>query len=584
MDEHLATIWEALADRLGEQTALWHGATRVSWRAFEQRAARFAAALATAGVGAGDTVAIDMYNCPEYLEVFFAALKIRAVPANVNYRYLDEELRQLLEQSEAVALVYHAALRDRVARAAATMPGLRLVAEVGPGLSADGDASGDAGASADPGAGRYEELIGSCPPAPRIVRPASDVFLSYTGGTTGLPKGVEYVIGDSVRNTRMLGRQMLGLEDIDWDSPALDRALLLTRQRRRPVALPASPLMHSTGLIMASLPVLTVGGTVVTLTGRSFDPDELFAAIAATRPRTLSIAGDAFARPMVHALDRQAAAGPRYDVASLVTITSAGVAWSAGTKRALLAHIPQVTLVDACGSTEGATIGSMVSRRGTALSTDRFVPAPGVRILRADGTAVPPGCDEPGLFCVPTVARGYRNDPQQTAAAFRTISGRRYVCTGDWGRWNPDGTVTLIGRGTSIINTGGEKVFPEEVEKLIRALPAVEDCVVLGVPDERFGQRVAAVVQPSGPGLEELDPATVVAAVRERLAGHKVPRTVLIATVPRAPNGKVLFAEARRLLAKSQVVWGDISAAFQLREQCPATPSPDPVNESPLLK
>ena len=379
MDEHLATIWESIADRLGAEIALVHGPARVSWRDFEQRAARFARALASAGVGAGQTVAIDMYNCPEYLEVFFAALKIRAVPANVNYRYLDEELCQLLQQSDAAALVYHAAFRDRVSRAAARMPGLRLVAEVGRSLD---DAGGPDGVR------RYEDLIRDCPPAARIRRPGTDVFLSYTGGTTGLPKGVEYVIGDTARNTRVLGRQMLGLEDIDWEGPAPDRASLLHRQRRRPVALPASPLMHSTGLIMASLPVLTAGGTVVTLTARRFDPDELFAAVAAARPRTVSIVGDAFARPMMHALDRRAATGHRYDTSSLVTITSAGVAWSAEVKRAILEHIPQVTLVDACGSSEGALIGSMVSRRGMALSTDRFLPAPGLRILRADGTDI----------------------------------------------------------------------------------------------------------------------------------------------------------------------------------------------------
>jgi fatty-acyl-CoA synthase len=298
-----------------------------------------------------------------------------------------------------------------------------------------------ASASTLPGARSYEALIGSHQPAPRIFRPGTDTFLSYTGGTTGLPKGVEYVIGNSVRNTRMLGRQMLGLEDIDWEGPALDRALLLHRQGRRPVALPASPLMHSTGLIMASLPVLTAGGTVVTLTARSFDPDELFTAVAATRPRTVSIAGDAFARPMVRALDRRASAGDRYDTTSLVTITSAGVAWSAEVKRALLEHIPQVVLVDACGSSEGATIGSMIYRRGGPLATDRFQPASGLRILRA-----------------------------------------------------------------------GE----------------------------------------DGEGLE---PAAVSAAVRARLAGYEVPRTVLIAPVPRAPNGKVLVEAARRLFSGRAPDW-----------------------------
>jgi fatty-acyl-CoA synthase len=545
VDDHLAIIWESIADRLPEEVALVYGSKRVTWRDFEQRAARLAGAMAAAGVEPGHTVGIDTYNCPEYLETFFAALKIRAEPANVNYRYLGDELSFLLRQSETVALVYHAAFRDRVAQAVPTVPGLRLLIEIG--TAEPGSGPLPVTASGEPAHG-YEELISSNAPAPRIHRPGTDGFLSYTGGTTGLPKGVQYVIGNSVRNTRLLGKQMLGLDDIDWDGPALDRAVELHRQGRRPVALPASPLMHSTGLIMASLPVLTAGGTVVMLTSRSFDPAELFTAIAANGVRTVSIAGDAFARPMVRELDRYAAAGGRYGTSSLITITSAGVAWSADIKETLLEYIPQVTLVDACGSSEGATIGSMVYRRGAPLTTDRFQPAPGVRLLRADGTDIPVGSMEIGTFCVPTVARGYRNDPERTAATFRVIDGQQYVLMGDLGRWNPDGTVTLIGRGTSVINTGGEKVFPEEVEKIIRALPGVYDCVVVGIPDERFGQRVAAVVEPKGNGL---DPETVTAAVREHLAGYKVPRAVVLAPVPRAPNGKLLFDAARELFRAS---------------------------------
>jgi fatty-acyl-CoA synthase len=545
VDDHLAIIWESIADRLPEEVALVYGSKRVTWRDFEQRAARLAGAMAAAGVEPGHTVGIDTYNCPEYLETFFAALKIRAEPANVNYRYLGDELSFLLRQSETVALVYHAAFRDRVAQAVPTVPGLRLLIEIG--TAEPGSGPLPVTASGEPAHG-YEELISSNAPAPRIHRPGTDGFLSYTGGTTGLPKGVQYVIGNSVRNTRLLGKQMLGLDDIDWDGPALDRAVELHRQGRRPVALPASPLMHSTGLIMASLPVLTAGGTVVMLTSRSFDPAELFTAIAANGVRTVSIAGDAFARPMVRELDRYAAAGGRYGTSSLITITSAGVAWSADIKETLLEYIPQVTLVDACGSSEGATIGSMVYRRGAPLTTDRFQPAPGVRLLRADDTDIPVGSMEIGTFCVPTVARGYRNDPERTAATFRVIDGQQYVLMGDLGRWNPDGTVTLIGRGTSVINTGGEKVFPEEVEKIIRALPGVYDCVVVGIPDERFGQRVAAVVEPKGNGL---DPETVTAAVREHLAGYKVPRAVVLAPVPRAPNGKLLFDAARELFRAS---------------------------------
>jgi fatty-acyl-CoA synthase len=543
VDQHLATVWEAISDELPDEIALQHGEHRTSWRAFDQRAARFAAAMLAAGVRPGETVAIDLFNCSEYLEVFFAALKIRAVPANVNHRYLDEELRLLLDQLDAVVLVHAAPLRAQVGGAAAACPGLRLVVEVG---ASDAPPAGTAG---------YAALLAAHEPADRIARHADDCFLSCTGGTTGLPKAVEYVIARSVANTRVLGRQMLGLDDVDWDGPALDRAVELHRRGLSPVALPASPLMHSTGLIMASLPVLSAGGRVVTLTSRRFDAEELLATVERTRPRTVSIVGDAFARPVLKALDRRAAQGRPYDTSSLVTITSAGAAWSAEVKQGLLDHIPGVALVDLCGSSEGATIGSSTLRRGMTPSTDRFQPAPGLRLIRADGSTIDPSAIEPqdgelGMYLVPTVARGYRKDPERTAAAFRTVDGQQFVLTGDWGHWNADGTVTLVGRGTSTINTGGEKVFPEEVEKVICALPNVDDCVVLGRPDERFGQSVAALVQLADEHAETPAAAAerISASVRGRLAGYKVPRVIAFGPVPRGANSKMLHDEARRLL------------------------------------
>ena len=540
MNEHFATTWEAIADAYPGDPAIIDGTRVRTWREFDDRASRLAAAMAAAGVGVGDTVAIDLYNCSEYLEAFYAALKIRAVPANVNYRYLDDEMLHLLRQAEAHVLVHHATFARRVAPAIAALPGLRLVIEV--------DNLGGT-RTPDTGTFGYEELIVGTGPAPRIERPGSDVFLSFTGGTTGLPKGVEYVVGNSVNNTDVLARLNLGIADLDWSAPSIDRARQLRESYPPPVALPASPMMHSTGLIMASLPVLTLGGTVISLTSPHFDADELFTAVARHRPSTVSIVGDAFARPMLRALDRQAAMGAPYDTSSLITITSAGVAWSGQVKEGLLEHIPQVTLVDACGSSEGAAIGSQVTRRGEPASTDRFVPGAGLRLLRTDGSVIPSDSREVGLFLLPTGCRGYRNDPERTARAFQTIDGQRYVMPGDWGRWNEDGTITLIGRRTSTINTGGEKVFPEEVQQVVLLNEDVEDCLVLGVPDERFGQRVVAIVQPVAG--RTVEPDEVTRFVHNRLAGYKAPRTVIVATVPRGPNGKALFKEARAMFEDS---------------------------------
>ena len=540
MDLHIATLWEEISDLMPEAIALEHGARSRTWREFEERAARLAAAMTDRGVRRGDTVAIGLFNGDEYLEAFFAALKIRAVPANVNYRYLGEELRALLTQLDAVVFFYPAPLRDQVTSALAGTETLKLAVEVG---GAEGDERHGASSA-------YEELLGAHPPAGRIDRSPDDTFLSCTGGTTGLPKAVEYVIGRSVANTRLLGRQMLGLHDVDWDGPAVERAVQLHRSDRSPVALPASPLMHSTGLIMASLPVLSAGGRVITLTSRHFDAEELWTTVERTRPSTLSIVGDAFGRRMVTELARRSGEGRPYDTSSLVTITSAGVAWSAEVKAALLEHIPQVTLVDACGSSEGATIGSAEVRRGMPVATDRFTPAPGLRILREDGTDILPGDPEAGVFLVPTVSRGYRKDAERTAMSFRVFDDQPYVLPGDWGRWNDDGTITLVGRGTSVINTGGEKVFPEEVEHAIRALANVEDCVVLGRPDEEYGQRVSAVIQLKDPDAESTEQASerITAALRGTIAGYKVPRTLVFAGVPRGPNGKMLYAEAREVL------------------------------------
>jgi fatty-acyl-CoA synthase len=303
--------------------------------------------------------------------------------------------------------------------------------------------------------------------------------------------------------------------------------------------------MHSTGFTFASLPTLTSGGQVTTLEGRSFDAHELLATVGAVRAQVVAIVGDAFALPLLRALDAGPAAG-RYDTSSLRTICSAGTAWSAQVKQRLLGYLPQATLLDVCGSTEGVTYGFRRVRRGGQAFTANFEAAPGLKVIGADRRELPRG--EVGSLAGPTPASGYHKDPQRSAAAYFVMDGEQYAVPGDLGRIEPDGTVTLIGRGTSVINTGGEKVYPAEVEEVLGELKGVEECLVMGVPDERFGQIVAALVRREAD--TELGAGDLTAAARQFLAGYKVPRLVVfVDQVPRAPNGKVDYPAARALLA-----------------------------------
>lgn len=529
---HYASIWEAIADRLPDRPALRHGDREVTWSGFEERSARLAGALQGFGLGHGDGVAAYLYNCPEYLEVFFAALKIRAVPSNVNYRYSSDELLALLENSGAKVLFFDAALRDRVASIAGRTPGLVLV-EVGEG--------GSHGPPPDTQA--YQDLLRRSAPATRIERHEDDVFLSYTGGTTGLPKGVLFNIGQSLGNSLWFRDLFLG--ETTQRAPA-DFAVDLTERGTPISSIPASPLMHSTGFIFVALPTLTAGGVVTTLEKRSFDPHDLLATVEATGARVVAIVGDAFALPIVRALDQGRPGGGRYDGSSLRVLVSAGVAWSAHVKERLLEHLPEVMLLDGCGTTEGVAYGMRQVRRGDPLSTANFNAAPGLKILSPEGQELAPG--EVGLLAGPTTASGYHQDPEKTAATFWVLDGIRYAVPGDLGRLEADGTVTLIGRGVSTINTGGEKVYPAEVEDAIRECAGVDDCLVLGIPDERFGQMVAALVV-AGPGQEVTD-EDVASAVRKSLAGYKVPRRIcFVEAVPRHPNGKIDHQAAATVLA-----------------------------------
>jgi 3-oxocholest-4-en-26-oate---CoA ligase len=535
--ENFATVLETVADIRADRLAVTHGTRSLTWRELDERAARLAAFLAGRGVGTGDRVAIALYNGTEYLETVFAVLKVRAVPVNINYRYQAGEMLHVFADASVVAVVFDASLADRVASASARAPAVHTLIQVG-------DAAG--GPAAGGSAVRYEEAIGSGAPLPRSER-GIDHWLMYTGGTTGQPKGV--LVDHSWLYPVASGNGFVLAGEAVPDSLAELRATTerLSARGDAIVCVPAPPLMHATGMY-TSLGALLASGRVVYLTGRSFDADELARTIGEQRADTVSIVGDVFALPLADALDRAAAEGRPYDLSALRRILSVGVTWSADVKRRLLAHGDFVCR-DLVAASEGGPFAVSETRRGDDLITSRFTLAPGARVIDDEGNDVVPGSGQVGMLAAPANDQiGYLGDSAKTAETFRSFGGRRWVVTGDLASIEADGSIAFRGRGSRVINTGGEKVFAEEVEQVLIEHPQVRDALVVGLPDVRFGHKVTAVVAPADgrtPTAEEL-----VGHVAGRLADYKKPRAVVfVSAIQRSPSGKADLSWARDVAA-----------------------------------
>lgn len=530
MELNPATLWEAISDSVPERLAVIQGATRRTWSQFEDRSARLAGVLLAHGAGAGAKVGQLLYNGPEFLESYFAALKLRAVPFNINYRYTAAELAYLLDNADADALVYHSSLAEIVTEALRTTGRRTLLIEV------------DDGGPHVPNSLRYEDAIAAAEPAARIERDADDVTMIYTGGTTGMPKGVVSKVGPPLAYLLETIPPLSGFPTVPVDEvPAFAAGMEGTDDIV--VSLPAPPLMHNTGLGIGATPALATGGTVVLLESRKFDATELWDTIAAERVNAITIVGDAFARPMLTELNEH----PHRDLNCVRYISSSGAMFSTEVKAGLLEHLPTAMIIDVIAASEG-TMGMSLATADTPAQTGRFQPAAGVIVITDDGRRLEPGSEEAGLVALPGGAEGYYKDDAKTAATFRTIDGRRYTIPGDYATIDADGTLTLLGRGSSCINTAGEKVYPEEVEEVLKSLPSVEDALVFGVDDERFGQKVAAVLS-RAPGTDEpVD--TILAAARLKLAAYKLPRAVVVVDeVPRTQVGKADYPAAKQRYA-----------------------------------
>lgn len=507
------------------------GVRRVTYLEFDEAAARFAAAIEGAGVSEGGKVGLYLHNCSEYLIAQYGAFKHRAVPINVNYRYLDDELVYLLENCDAEVLVYHTSLAECVGRVRARLADVRLFVEV------------DDGGLHLEGASRFDDLLAANPPQARKERAPEDLYMLYTGGTTGMPKGVMYPQGDFTE--RMLAT---------FAAFGLDEPVPTSREGIRPfvnamgsfgaeVSIPCCPLMHGTGMWIGAMPTLLTGGTVALLEGRSFDAHEVWRLTESERATRIVIVGDPFARPMLRALEESEAQGRTYETASVRNVISSGAIWSAEIKDGLRARMA-ADLVDALGSTEGGSFALSGANPDLGAQTAHFYLTPDTKVVTEDGRHVSRGTGEQGILATRTAAFGYYKDPEKTARTFIQIDGDSYVITGDWATVEENGAITLLGRGSMSINSGGEKIFAEEVEEAIKRHPLVEDCLVVGLPDERFGQRVVAVVgaaSPEPPTGEE-----ICDFLRSSLAHFKIPKAVIVRErVRRAPNGKADYKWAR---------------------------------------
>jgi fatty-acyl-CoA synthase len=532
---NLALIHEAIAERIPEREAIVFRDRRFSWRELTDRTRRLAELLRGHGLGCHterselenwesgqDHVGLYLRNGNEYLEGMLGAYKARAVPFNVNYRYVDDELVGLLEDADARALIFHASFAPVLDRIRDRLPKLALLIQV----------SDDSNEPLLPGALDYEDALAAATPSgPASDLSPDDLYILYTGGTTGMPKAVLWRQEDIFHSA-------LYSSDADSLEAVVEHAL-----GEGPRALTTPPFMHGAAHWVA-FNMWYVGGTVIVPSNvRHLDPADVWSTIERERATAMCIVGDAFGRPLVDELR----AGD-YDVSHLRLITSGGAILSAALKREFLDRIPGLRLLDALGSSEAGTQAAQYSETGDAATTGDFALKPDNLVLNADrsGIAVPGESElEPGWAARRgRIPLGYYKDSRKTAETFPVIDGVRYAVPGDRARVAADGSMQLLGRDSATINTGGEKVFAEEVEHALKHHPGVYDAVVVPTPHERWGQQVTAlVVVREGQGIAA---AELIDSCRDRIAAFKLPRRVIfVDEIVRAPSGKADYRWAK---------------------------------------
>ena len=531
MNLDFASVWETISDIIPDNDALICGEEVVSWKEYDLRSSKIASALSEAGLSSNSKAGLYLNNSNEYLICQNAIFKVGGCPINVNYRYVEEELIYLLENSDSEAVFYHACYGERIKRISNSLPNIKAWIEISDGTKSQfNDCL------------HYENLIAEMNPMERIYRDPETIYMLYTGGTTGMPKGVMYKQGEFLiylfRTLKAMGY------DVPEDLNNLtERIIEQDKENNFIKSLVGCPLMHGTGMWLGAFLPLNLGGTVITTPNLGFDANQLWSQVEDKSVTNIVIVGDAFAKPMLNALDIAKKTGNPFDIESVRTIISSGVMWSEEVKNGLLEH-HDMQLMDTMGSTEGG-MGSSVSTRDNPPKTAKFSINPGVIILADDGETLEPGSDKVGLIGTSgLVPEGYYKDEKKSAQTFKEIDGVRYSFPGDYAKYEQDGTITLLGRGSNCINSAGEKIYPEEVEEAIKRNDEVFDCLVVGLPDEKFGQKVIAVV--SLIKNADISETKLLEATREFIAGYKLPKGIIFKDeVQRAPNGKADYKWAK---------------------------------------
>ena len=531
MNLDFASVWEMVADLVPENDALICGEDIVSWKDYDLKSSKVASALVEAGLGPNSKAGLYLNNSNEYLIGQNAIFKIGGVPINVNYRYVEEELIYLLDNSDAEAVFYHSCYSSRINEIAKSLPNIKAWIEVSDGSKSKFNQGM-----------QFEEILQNYSPMERITRDPETIYMLYTGGTTGMPKGVMYKQGEFLaflfRTLKAMGY------DVPEDLNNLEESIKTSKTNDQFIkSLVGCPLMHGTGMWLGAFLPLLLGGTVITTSNLGFDSDQLWKQVEDKRATNIVIVGDAFAKPMLDSLDVAKEKNEPYDISSVKVIISSGVMWSSEVKQGLLSH-HDMTLMDTMGSTEGG-IGSSVTTRDNPSETAKFSINPGVIILADDGEILEPGSKKIGLIGTSgLVPVGYYKDEKKSAETFREINGIRYSFPGDYAKLASDGTITLLGRGSNCINSAGEKIYPEEVEEALKKNDDVFDCLVVGMPDEKFGQKIVAVV--STVNNKKLDQLQLIDDTRKIIAGYKLPKVIIFTDeVQRAPNGKANYKWAK---------------------------------------